>query len=171
MHPRARSADTHRNHENKRPVVVWSTTLLIAWSALTFGAVYPWAYWPLLCGSVLIGLASVFTYGIRASYPVAIGLLLVGAAVALQLIPLPNSVIRHISPATDQFLNQYLVTFSHDPAAHPLSLNPSATLLGLTFLGCLGMLAVGLAGAMTPGSIRRLATNLGALTLVLALIG
>ena len=63
----------------------------VAWGAFAFGAVYPWAYWPLAALSALAGVTGLFagTATLRASGigAVAAALCLVATVVALQLLP------------------------------------------------------------------------------------
>ncbi len=48
-------------------VVSTAVVAVLAWGVLTFGGVYPWAYWPLLSGAALCGLWLLFS--VRRSRP------------------------------------------------------------------------------------------------------
>src|SRR5262245_5198046 len=71
----------------------WLAIAAISWATLAFGGVYPWGYWPLAAAALAagaIGLAAA-PLGARrggASRPLAISLGILGAAVAVQLVPL-----------------------------------------------------------------------------------
>lgn len=145
----------------------------IAWSALAFGAVYPWAYRPLLvaCGVVGVGgfISGLRDDGGRPYRALQVGLAAVWIAVLLQVIPLPPSVLARVSPATDDFLRRYDVVYAAGlPASgaetgiarHPLSIEPEATWRGLGFLTALAMLFLG---------TTRLLSRKGATTLVYGL--
>ena len=134
------------------------TVAVVAWGALAFGAVYEWAYIPLLVTCVLLGLlglASSKQVPIGESRAILIGLALTGAASLVQLIPLQASVLRGISPSTDAFLQQYDLGYAVGDATHPLSLDPGATVLGVGFLVALGVFLAGLTRAFTRSGVRR----------------
>ena len=143
--------------------------LLIAWGALAFGAVYPWAYTPLLIGSALTGAAALVRHRDR-RFPgptraALFGLVVVMAAAALQLVPLPSAVLGTVSPNTDAFLEKHDLGYAFggmadaDPAEsepvpakgawHPLSLAPRRTSLALGFLSALTVLLAGVTLALS----------------------
>src|SRR5215218_7565038 len=102
---------------------------LIAWGALAFGAVYPWAYTPLLAGCALVGALGLV---INRSKPLPSGigaavvaLIVVLAAGLLQVVPVPGAVLAAVSPSADVFLRNYNI--GYDAAWHPLSLEPRST--------------------------------------------
>src|SRR4051794_21244430 len=87
--------------------------LLLA-SALAFGGVYWWAFAPMLFLSAVVASE---TLGLRrriseAPRAVAIGLACWGAAIALQLLPLPERMLQMASPHTDQFLRAWSVSYA-----------------------------------------------------------
>src|SRR5262249_7385490 len=67
-----------------------ATVVMVAWGALSFGAVYPWGYWPLIIGCALIG--SLELAVIRPVSPdwwrLPAALVAIAAVVALQLVPI-----------------------------------------------------------------------------------
>ena len=79
---------------------------LIAWGVLAFGAVYPWAYWPLIGGSAVLGLLA-FSAGSPAPAlpaalrPIVAALAAIATVALLQTVPLPPRVCTAISPATE----------------------------------------------------------------------
>ncbi|HOG27856.1 MAG TPA: O-antigen ligase family protein [Vicinamibacterales bacterium] len=89
----------------------WFVLLLVAWGALAFGAVYPWARWTLLALCVIAGAwgflrpAPPERRRIHGAVLAALGA--VALAVLLQLVPLDRGTLRRWSPATDEFLMQY----------------------------------------------------------------
>jgi O-antigen ligase len=124
-----------------------SVLLVLAWGVLAFGAVYPWAYWPLVLVMTAIG-----GCGLIARSPIdeprwaglSGALAAVGVVVAIQLVPVPVGVLAFISPARDQLLRQHDVQYAIGMAVHPLSIAPTATRLGLAcYVGfsvfCLGV--------------------------------
>jgi O-antigen ligase len=146
---------------------------LIAWGALAFGAVYPWAYTPLLAGCALVGALGLLVNRTK-PFPLGtttatLGLLVVLAAGLLQLVPLPAAMLRTISPSTVEFLQRY--TVGYDDAAHPLSLVPQSTATGLAFLACFTLLLAGLTAALSRSGVRRLAQSILVFGVVLALVG
>src|SRR5262249_12241251 len=84
---------------------------LVAWGALAFGAVYAWAYVPLLAGASVFGLAEIARgrklLGLAPVPAVGAALGLVVLAIGLQLVPVPRSVLAAVSPSTDEILRRY----------------------------------------------------------------
>ena len=103
--------------------MAWLVLILVAWGALAFGSVYDWARWPLLTGCALAG-----AWGLarrvrhertHVNGPVLAGLVLVAAAVSVQLVPLDRHTLKAWSPATDAFLRQADVRYAMAAAADP----------------------------------------------------
>lgn len=159
-----------------------STTALVltlAWGALSFGAVYPWAYWPLLAALSILGCWGLFRpidSRREANKPVALGLSLLAAAVILQLVPVSQQTLLAVSPAADSFLRQYDVGYAvmlanGETVAHPFSIEPSRTRLGLTLLFAFSVFLLGLTRSLDGNNLRRLLPDLIMLGVVLAMIG
>lgn len=170
--------------------MAWVVLAIVAWGALAFGAVYDWAYWPLLgaaAGAGVWGLVKrVPRVRHRWNIPLAVGLLLVAAAIGVQLVPLDRQTLVELSPATDDFLRQYNVPYALGVAlaesgteaavaltsvSHPLSINPEKTWLGLAFLGGLGLLFLGLVRGLDGWDLRTIAPGLTIFGVVMSLIG
>jgi hypothetical protein len=125
---------------------------LVVWGALAFGAVYPWAYWPLAIGCGLVGV-----YGLRTGAPagrwltaLTLGLAAIGVGVAIQLVPLPRPWLLAVGPATDAFLSEFKLAYEANPPAwHPLSIAPSSTLLAAGLFAAPTLFLAGLI-RMTP---------------------
>jgi O-antigen ligase len=169
---------------------------VLAWGALAFGAVYPWAYWPLVAGCAAAGGWALATHR-RASplrTPLAAAFLLVAGTVLLQLVPLPRAALLEVSPAADRLLSQYDLGYAtaslgdlarddlarlglEAPAsgvtAHPLSIRPPATWQGLALFGGLALFLLGVRAAIERRGARTLAlgiTGLAALLSVIAIV-
>ena len=127
--------------------------ILLIWGALAFGAVYPWAFTPLLVGSLVTGATCMAVPGedkvINRSLAGALGAIAI--ATAIQLVPVPSGVLRHVTPATDRLLRQYDLSYalsyvaalSGGRAHHALSIAPPLTMRALAFVACFGLLLVG----------------------------
>jgi O-antigen ligase len=169
-------------------LIVAASIAIIAWGALAFGAVYPWAYQPLLAGCAAAGaLGLVLNRTKRFTPATRVALVaLLGVAVAgiLQVLPLPAVVLKTVSPSTDAFLQNYDLTYAFGedrgggPEAasagwHPLSLQPRASRTGLMFLASFTLLLAGLTRSLSlsRSSVRRLAALIVAFGVLLALIG
>jgi hypothetical protein len=164
--------------------------LVLTWGVLAFGAVYPWAYRPLLAVSALVGLLGLVR-GARASRrirprPIEWSLALVVFAILIQLLPLPLDLLDRLSPAAADFAREYdlglqaiLVESGESggsprfrPAVrHPLSIWPARTALGLAFVSAFGIWTIGLTRELARQQMRRLASAIVALALVVALVG
>ncbi|CAN5516534.1 hypothetical protein BH23ACI1_BH23ACI1_13610 [soil metagenome] len=148
----------------------------VAWGALAFGGVYPWAYWPLAGASVLSGCFAIVVA--RAAHVDAADrsfrLALAGLAVAIlvQLVPLPAGVLASVSPQTVDLLRDLNPAFAAGlMPRHTLSVWPSDTVLALVLYGSLATLLVGTARLLSVTGSRRLVEALTALGVVLALVG
>src|SRR5213076_3080235 len=130
---------------------------LVSWGAFAFGAVYPWAYWPLFGGCVLVGASALRQPAppVAIGRPLAIALTGLGFAIALQLVPISTTLLRRLSPDTDSFLRRYEIGYPF-AVSHPLSIDPAATTCGLAAMIMLGVFLLGLRRAMG----RRDAVNL-----------
>ena len=132
--------------------------LLVTWGGFAFGAEFAWAYWPLLVFSVPVALLGALAgRGLpdsvgRAYGPILAAVLLIGAAVGLQMAPLPPTLIAAVSPARNNvdYGTLYAKETLQEPpptgtAPRTLSIAPSRTALGLVFLGVLSALMIGAA--------------------------
>ncbi|MEO8481888.1 MAG: O-antigen ligase family protein [Acidobacteriota bacterium] len=146
---------------------------LLAWGALSFGAVYAWAYWPLYGGAAALGVwALVVTRAwrdprIRWMAAALAGIVLV---LAMQTILLPSWLIGRVSPGVDRFYRLFEVGYR--PAAfHTLSLTPSATVVNLLGTVAFGLLLLGSARAVRSVTVDWLAGQIMGLGLGVATIG
>jgi O-antigen ligase len=153
--------------------VGWLLIALLAWGALAFGAVYPWAYWPLAAGCVTLGAWAVLkTQSWRDPRTTSLGMALgaVAAAIALQLVPLPSRAIAVVSPAQTSYFERF--QFGYQPATFlPLSVSPGLTWTTLGLFVALAVLLVGLARALRRVSLSWLMNALMGLGVTLAVIG
>jgi len=178
-----------------RPILVGLIVVALAWGVFAFGAPYPWAYWPLVGVSAVVGIAGLVgrPKGLPyRSWPVAAGLALVVVAVLLQLVPLPMDVLVRVSPAVDPYLQKTDLAYAAAALGgaeapplrrgdarggggisvwHPLSIRPDRTWLGLAFLASFGVLTLGAARLFGRVGVRSLAPALVALGVLVALTG
>jgi hypothetical protein len=147
----------------------------IAWGALSFGAVYPWAYWPLAIACVLaggIGIAANRRRSAGASRAFVVALAGVGLTGLVQVVPLPIAVLQRISPAASGVLMRLHPGFAAGPhPTHTLSIDPTSTWNALVLYAAFAVLLLGTSRAMSlrsPGTLLRWLTVFG---VVLALVG
>lgn len=145
----------------------------IAWGVLAFGAVYPWAYWPLAAAAAgLGGWAMVRTRALedarirRLAFVLGIG----AVAIAIQLVPLPHTLLMWLSPGVDAFLREYLLAYER-PAFHALSIDPPFTAIALGLYVAFGLLLVGLTRAIRYVRLEWLMTQLIGLGIALSVVG
>lgn len=145
---------------------------LIALGTLAFGAVYPWAYLPLFAVAALIGLVGL-RHGIRREVrPLALSLLLLLAAVAVQLLPVPRPVLDAVSPRAATILGGFSVAFAGGAAERvPVSIDPRNTQVAALALGAFGLYLLGLTGSLGRSSLRRIPLALAMFAVPLALFG
>ena len=165
--------------------------LLVAWGALVFGAVYPWAYIPLFAAATVIGCLAYWRGSGAGPLPIgtkgAIALLVIVAFGALlQIVPVPSNVRLKVSPATESFLQQVDVAYAaaamareHDidnqmastPDGRPLSINPESTGRGLLMLAALIVFLTGTVKLFGKVGTLEVTRGVIALGVLLAIIG
>jgi O-antigen ligase len=169
--PRSRKSVLQRSR-----VAQWLTYAGLAWGAFAFGAVYPWAYWPLALLCAVSGIA-----GLRGREgwrlpveggPLAAALAAVAAAALLQLVPLPAGVLGASSPRRLELLNQLDIRFALGLVnGHGLSIDAAATIRAVILYVGLGLLMLGLARCLTERSALRLLWVITWLGIALAVTG
>jgi hypothetical protein len=147
--------------------------VVVAWGAISFGAVYPWAYWPLTGAGLILGLAGAVR-GKAWDDPRtrALGLALAATAVAigLQLVALPYSLLSRMSPGLDRFLRQFTVAY-HPASLHSISIGPESTAVALALFVSLAVLLIGTIRSMRQVGLEWLVGQLMGLGAALALFG
>lgn len=160
-------------------MLIAAIVAVIAWGALAFGAVYPWAFTPLLAGCAAIGAWGIALYRARSierdTRIALLAIVAVAGAAAIQLIPLPASVLAVLSPSTHKFLNNfdfaYALGAETGQAWHPLSLVPRATAIALGMLAAFTLFLAGMTRSLSSSRVRTLASLIVAFGVVLALVG
>jgi hypothetical protein len=147
--------------------------LSLAAAVLAFGGVYIWAWAPLAIVIVMASIAILWRHPARATTTrpraeltgvgVAAGALC--ASLAAQLLPLPPSLLRTISPETVAALERHDVAFAAQaglgtPPWHALSIAPASTAIALAVLVSGALLAAAVAG-LPSSDRRRLVGSLG----------
>jgi O-antigen ligase len=153
--------------------VIAGAWMAVAWSVLAFGAVYPWAYWPLLAGLACVGAAGLASHHreiISANRRTLIAFVAIAVAMTIQLVPVPREALLTFTPETDGLLRRMNLAFAAAPGAHPISVEPAATLRALLFFTCLGAFALGLAGALSRHGAAALAVGAIVLGVIVALV-
>ena len=76
--------------------LIAATVVALAWGALAFGSVYRWAYTPLAIGAAVLGLLDLIgtSKGRPPLRDLTIGLLAIGVAIGVQLVPLPQQTLE-----------------------------------------------------------------------------
>ena len=151
----------------------WGLLATLAWGVLSFGAVYPWAYWPLAAACAALGI-----WGIVATQAwrdprtrlLTAALTAIGLAIAIQLIALPYAWLSSLSPGVDRFLRAYQIAY-HPSAVHPLSIDPRATAATLALYIAFALFLIGLSRGIRRIGLDWLATQLMGLGLGLAVVG
>jgi O-antigen ligase len=149
----------------------------LAWGAFAFGAVYPWAYWPLAGVAGFVGLAALI-FGRHASLAALdLGTLVASFAVlvcaaSLQLVSLSADLVRSISPETIRLVSSYDLRFAAGNIdRYTLSVSPDRTRVGLALLSAFALLAIGSARLLSRRGARGLAEAITATGVALALTG
>jgi O-antigen ligase len=163
-------------------VLAAAAVLLVAWGAFAFGAVYPWAFVPLLCGCALVGALGLVAVK-RAVMPaaarrLAFALAAVTLVASVQLLPLPQPVLGAVSPGTDRFLRTYDLRYAWGgetagaaPSRHALSIAPENTATGLALLAAFTLFLAGTTRVLSRVNVRGVAFALLAVGSLLAVTG
>lgn len=153
--------------------VIVGSCIAIAWGVLAFGAVYPWAYGPLLVAAAsigIVGLARCRTDVLATNRRTLVALVAIGLPVLAQLVPVPRDLLVAVTPHTDEMLRHIDLAYAAAPGAHPISLEPAATLRALAFVACMGLFVLGLAGRLSRESAAGLVIGSIVLGVVVALV-
>jgi O-Antigen ligase len=149
--------------------------LLATSSALLFGGVYTWIWWPVVSLSLLAGAATVTTHASRIPRRVAVSAALILTAGSLQLLPIAAPALRALSPAADRLLLSYDLSYAGVGGTalptHGLSIDPARTALALFGFAGYALLMLGVASAFTRQMVGQTIRGLLVLGLVMALIG
>jgi len=149
----------------------------IAWGALAFGGVYPWAYGPLALLCAAIGLLALFAgrAGRPPLKPMGVCLGLLAFVIGLQLVPLPRAALISLSPGADHFLRSLDFSYAIETAElgrwRPLSIAPAQTALGLMLFASFALFVLGLARVLSVRGARVITISIIAIGVGLALIG
>lgn len=145
----------------------------LAWGALSFGAVYPWAYFPLGVAATALGLwGIVVTKAWRDSRVrvLAIALASVAAAIAVQLVPFTHAWLDRWLPARDRLLDRATLGYRPQPW-HALSIDQNSTIVALLLFAAFALMLLGLIRSVRLLPLRALTANLSVLGLTIALVG
>jgi hypothetical protein len=157
------------------PAALWLAAAAVAWGAFAFGAVYPWAAWPLaiLClAAGAAGLASGRVVRPVTSTALHITVATVAAAILVQVVPLPASLLGSISPSTEDLLRRIDQSFAAGLTTwHPLSIAPGDTWQALGLFASFACLVLGLSRAMSLTGARGIVASLAVVAFLLALVG
>jgi O-Antigen ligase len=144
----------------------------IAWGAFAFGAVYAWAYWPLVAAAAVVALLSVVSRAARPSLHLgvlAVALTLVAVAVVLQLVPVPSPWLQALSPRTLDVVRTVDLAAGAHPERHALSIAPHLTAAGLALFASFALLVIGAAHLFTRRGPRGIAHAVAIIGVLLAL--
>jgi O-antigen ligase/polysaccharide polymerase Wzy-like membrane protein len=156
--------------------------LVLAWGALSLGAVYPWAYWPLAVGGASVGIAGLVAPAAvgRSPSPTLIGAFcLVAMMILLQIVPMPAAVVNLASPrraAVWSSLHELsgdvrLGSTRRRSTAAPLSIDPPASVRAFCLYSAFALLTLGVARSLRDRDVRRLVALLVAFGAFLAFVG
>ena len=153
---------------------VWLTgvVLTLAWGVFAFGSPWAWAYGPLLVASATLGAAGLILGSGPLPWLVTTGLLLIGFAASLQLLPLSIQMVERLSPNAIAIHHIYQLPLAGNLTDRlTLSIDPSRTRLGLGFLSAFGLLLLGTARMLSRDTARTLVVAIAVLGVIVALAG
>lgn len=159
----------------RRLLTAWLWAL-VAWGVLAFGAVYAWAYQPLLVAAASFGAFGWFAASPsnrRAVVPLTAVLLAAVGLIGIQLVPMTPEWLVRVSPGIDRVLRDYSLSYAVArqgglEVAHALSIAPEATVRGLLFVLPLSLFTTGCMAVLSRLSLRALVGSLIPLGLAVA---
>jgi O-antigen ligase len=147
----------------------------IAWGALAFGAVYPWAYWSLMVAAQVAGILGIFSERRKqsgASRLLIVALLVMAASILVQLLPLSADLLSTLSPATLGVVRQLDLGFATGATGrHAISIQPSVTWTALALFGSFALLMVGTSRLLSLVGAETLTRSVTIVGVALALVG
>lgn len=149
---------------------------MIAWGTFAFGAVYAWAYWPLIAAAFAVALLSVATSGTAPSTTLdlwlAVAFAAFGVAAAVQLLPLQLDTLRDLAPETVRALGQINPAVASGAVRrHGLSIAPQDTVVGIWLFAACAIVALATSKLFTLRGARGFARALAILGALVALVG
>lgn len=151
----------------------WPLLVLLAWGVLCFGAVYPWAYWPLFAAAAALGLTGVARDRAWRDPRLArllLALAVLCGAIAIQTVALPSWLVTTLSPGVDRFFREFRLGY-HPADLNALSLDPAATRVVLAEVVAFGLLLVGAARLVRRWSLEWLIGQVMMLAVAVAVVG
>ncbi|MFA5908975.1 MAG: O-antigen ligase family protein [Vicinamibacterales bacterium] len=163
-----------------------SVILLLAWGALAVGGSPSWAAAPVAVFAATTGILGFLERRESAPTlphrPVILALCLFLAAIGVQLVPLPESIVTRLSPAHDVAAFERLLATAdrRDPelvptvaagASRPLSIAPARTWWGLGFAAAFALFTLGAARGLSAVSLPRVSRGILLLGAVVAFMG
>lgn len=147
----------------------------IAWPAIAFGGVYPWAYLTLMSLCAVFAACAIAAGGWRLDAALAACAAGVMIAVGLQLVPLAPAALSLVSPAGARFVAHedlgYVLASLSGPVWHALSVYPPATARFLAFFASLCAIFAGMASLRAARSLRFVPITVAVVGTALALVG
>jgi O-antigen ligase len=148
----------------------------VAWGAFAFGAVYPWAYWPLVAAVSTVGISGL-AIGAGGRTPrlrltgLTLGFCAFLVASIVQLVPVPLTFIASASAETTHVLQQLdLGVAAGSASRRPLSIAPALTLVGLVLFTANALFVLGAARLFSIRGARRVADAIAVIGVALALV-
>jgi O-antigen ligase len=148
----------------------------LAWGAFAFGAVYPWAHWPMAVALVIASAASLASAPAAAAAPelrwLSAAFCLFAAGALLQIVPLPLSVLPSVSAHALDVVSQFdLAVASGGAAGHAISVSPAMTVSGIALFTTFAVVVIGTSRLVSIRGPRGLAEALTVIGLLLAVTG
>lgn len=156
--------------------LVYLPLVALAWGALAFGAVYPWAYWPLAAMCVITGVMGLLIANRRrvsgTSVALNAALVATAAAVLVQLLPLPNAVVAAVSPHSGPVVGRLNPAFAAGLSTwRSASIWPHDTWIALALYASFAVLLVGATSLFSLMGCRRFVEALTGFGALLAIAG
>lgn len=160
---------------SRRVLPAFAVTALVTWSLVAFGGVYPWAALPIVIGAALFAFVTPPRFGGSVALRLLdAALLVLLAAAAFQLVPLPARLGAALSPRAAAFDAVYRVdaslAVSGPRAARALSLSPASTAYAAVVLAGVLLIFWSARTAFATGGTRRVARAVSWLGLLVSLL-
>lgn len=144
---------------------------LLAWSLFVFAGAYPATTVPFIAGAAVLAAAARARPVSLDTRPLDVAVLLLLAAVALQIVPMPAAIVARLSPAADSIRSALMLRPPEEAgASHGLSIDPPATLYDLALAASIALLFWATRQILTDGGLRTVTRSVALMGLVVSLV-
>lgn len=143
---------------------------LLAWSLFVFAGTYPATTVPFIAGAAVLAVAARARPVSTETRSLDLAVLLLLAAVGLQIVPMPPTIVARLSPAADSVESALMLRSPDAGATHSLSIDPNATLYDLALAASMAGLFWVARQLLIDGGLRTITRSVALMGLAVSLV-